>query len=132
MKDRAMWVNTKLDISFIQKTLDYVVGEHNFTSFCKKISSDGNMVRRIDKIELSVNDDLMMIKIVGNAFLHNMIRIIIGTVVDMYKRKIDPEYIKEIFNRKDRTFSGKTAPPYGLYLNKIEYNPPLVSMEYKY
>lgn len=54
-----------------------------------------------------------------------MIRIIIGTIVQMYREKRDPSYIKQILEKKDRSASGFTAPPYGLYLNRIIYNPPL-------
>jgi tRNA pseudouridine38-40 synthase len=58
-----------------------------------------------------------------------MIRIIVGTIVQMYREKREPEFILEILERRDRSYGGFTAPPYGLYLNEITYNPPLNQYE---
>ncbi len=126
---RAMWVRNGLDLEYLHKTAEYLKGEHDYASFCKKISSDINTVRRIDEIDIAKQGDLISIRISGTAFLHNMIRIIIGTMIEMYKDNKEPGYIKEILFKKDRDYSGTTAPPYGLYLNKITYNPPLSDME---
>ncbi len=125
MRYRAMWLNSPLDLDFICETAENLVGEHDFESFCKKISADENTVRRINSIETKKENDLIRIKISGNAFLHNMIRIIVGTVVDMYKDGRDPSYIKEILRKRDRNYGGKTAPPYGLYLSRVSYDPEL-------
>lgn len=127
MRYRAMWVNHDLELDYIKEAASYLVGEMDFCSFCKKISSDNGTVRRVESIDVSESDDVIRIRLRANAFLHNMIRIIVGTIVQMHRENRDPSYILEILDKKDRSCSGFTAPPYGLYLNEIIYNPPLSS-----
>ena len=129
MRYRAMWISHKLETEYIRETASYLVGEKDFCSFCKKISSENGTVRRVESIDVAESDDVIRIKIRANAFLHNMIRIIVGTIVQMYRENRDPAFIKEILEMKDRSYSGFTAPAYGLYLNEITYNPPLCSYE---
>ena len=125
---RAMWVREKLDEEFFRKTAEHLKGELDFASFCKKSSAEVNTVRRIDGIEIKRKRDIISFKIRGTAFLHNMVRIIIGTLVEMHKENKEPEHIIEILRKKDRNSSGITAPPYGLYLNRVIYEPPLTEM----
>lgn len=132
VQHRVLWVKDKLDFQFIQRAAGYLIGEHDFASFCKKISSDVNTVRTIDEIDVSYSNEIIAIRICGNSFLHNMIRIIIGTILELYKNGSPPETIKEIMARKDRRASGPTASPCGLYLNRVTYEPPLDIMESAY
>ncbi len=125
MRYRAMWINHPMDSKYISDTASYLIGEKDFCSFCKKISSENGTIRRVESIEVTESDDVIRIKLRANAFLHNMIRIIIGTIVQMYRENREPAFIKEILEKKDRTYSGFTAPAYGLYLNEITYDPPL-------
>ncbi len=127
MRYRAMWLNSNIDIDYMRKTAQNLVGEYDFKSFCKKISAEENTVRAISTIKIDRKFDLISFKISGNAFLHNMIRIIVGTIVEMYREGRDPSYIKQILEKKDRDCSGKTAPAYGLYLSQVSYNPALSS-----
>jgi tRNA pseudouridine38-40 synthase len=129
---RAMWVKDTLDINFLREASLYLIGEKDFSSFCKKVSAGGNNMRRLDEFEVTAWNDLIIFRIRGNAFLHNMIRIIVGTMVDMHHQGRRPEHILEILKYADREMSGKTAPPYGLYLNSVEYDPPLETMESAY
>ena len=125
MMYRAMWVNFPLDINYVNESLGCLIGEKDFASFCKKKSADEGTVREILEAAAVRKNEYLEIKIRGNAFLHNMIRIIIGTVVDNFKNRREPGYMKEILDAADRDAGGPTAPPFGLYLNKIEYDPPL-------
>jgi len=127
--NRALWINHPLDLDYLRKTAGYLVGEMDFKSFCKKNSASENTVRRIDSIEIEKYNEVIVIRFKGNAFLHNMIRIIVGTICRMFKDKMDPAYIVEIIKSKDRENSGDTAPPCGLYLRSVSYQPPLSSME---
>ena len=72
---------------------------------------------------------MLIFDIAGNAFLHHMVRIIVGTLVEMNKKNKEPDLICEIITRRDREWSGITAPAYGLYLAKVRYEPGLESME---
>lgn len=125
MKYRAMWINHDFDHEYFSKAVAYIIGEHDFASFCKKISADAGTVRKIESINVSRENELIRITFRANAFLHNMIRIIVGTIVQMYRENREPRYIEEILAGKGREHGGFTAPPYGLYLNKVDYNPPL-------
>jgi tRNA pseudouridine38-40 synthase len=132
MNYRAMWVNYKLDVDYLRKTFNFLLGEKDFASFCKKSSSNVNTIRRIEEIEVSLINELIIIRIRGNAFLHNMIRIMIGTIIEMIKDNVRSDFILEILNKSDRVYGGFTAPSYGLYLNNVIYNSPLSVMESAY
>ncbi len=127
--NRAMWVNYKLDIDALRKISSFLTGEKDFASFCKKTSVQENTVRRIDEFLITGKNDLIIFKIRGTAFLHNMVRIIAGTMLDMLKNKTEPDYIIDILEKKDRKASGKTAPAHGLYLSHVTYEPELTEME---
>ncbi len=129
MRYRAMWVNYRLDVESMREAASHLIGEKDFKSFCKKISAEEKTVRRIDEIDITGNDELISIRIRGNAFLHNMIRIIVGTLCDMCKNNMPPSHMREILDMRDRDFGGITAPPYGLYLNRVTFDPPLEGME---
>ena len=129
MAYRALWINPLIDYEYIKDVLGHITGEMDFASFCKKISADKGTVRKIEYTDVTKMDDIISIKICANAFLHNMIRIIIGTVLTMYREGRDPSYIKKIIDKKNRDSSGYTAPPHGLYLNRVFYDPPLDNFE---
>ena len=129
MTYRALWINSLIDEAYISEVLGYITGEMDFASFCKKTSAEKGTVRKIEYTDVTKMEDLVSIKICANAFLHNMIRIIIGTIVTMYREGRDPVYIKKIIDEKKRESSGYTAPPYGLYLNRVFYDPPLDNFE---
>ena len=127
MMHRAMWVNFPLNNLFFNDSLACIVGKKNFASFCKKKSAEEGTIREIFFAESEMNNELLEVKIRGNAFLHNMIRIIIGTVIDNFKNGREPEWIHEILAAQEREAAGPTAPACGLYLNKVSYDPPLES-----
>ncbi|MCL1833433.1 MAG: tRNA pseudouridine(38-40) synthase TruA [Leptospirales bacterium] len=125
MRYKAMWINYPIDAGYIKEAASKLVGEHDFASFCKKISAKEGTIRKIDSIEVTEDRAVIKLRFKANAFLHNMIRIIVGTILQMQREGRDPEYITEILNGKDRSLSGFTAPPYGLYLNRVTYDPAL-------
>ena len=130
MINRAMWIHDPLDVNYLREVAGFIVGEMDFASFCKKREAEKiNTVRSINQVDIVKNGDLIEINVAGNAFLHNMIRIMIGTILDMFKRNAEPELIKDIIARIDREYSGKTAPPCGLYLMEVVYKPALKEME---
>ncbi|MCU0846628.1 MAG: tRNA pseudouridine(38-40) synthase TruA [Spirochaetes bacterium] len=130
MINRAMWVIDELDVELIKKTSGFLIGEMDFASFCKKTAAENmNTVRRINRIDINRDGRMIYLHVNGNAFLHNMIRIIAGTLVEMNLNGDDPGAIKTLLEKKDRDYCGTTAPAYGLYLYRVNYNPPLESME---
>ena len=126
---RAMWAKAYIDEARLNEAMSLLVGERDFASFCKKVSANEGTIRRLTSASASRSGDTIEILIRGNAFLHNMIRIIVGTAVDLVQNERPPEDILEILEKRDRIFGGKIAPPYGLYLNRVIFDPPLESMK---
>jgi tRNA pseudouridine38-40 synthase len=122
---KAMWINYPINTDYIQESASKLAGEFDFASFCKKVSVKNGTIRKIDSIEVTEEHDIIKLRFRANAFLHNMIRIIVGTILQMHREGKDPEYITEILNGRDRSLSGFTAPAYGLYLNRVIYDPAL-------
>ena len=112
----------KLDIQKMQQAVKYFEGEHDFKAFKASGTSSKSSVRTIYKAEvIDAGNERIYIELTGNGFLYNMVRIIAGTLVDVGLGKIEPEDIKKIINSQKRENAGKTLPPQGLYLVKVEY-----------
>ncbi|MBP3255944.1 MAG: tRNA pseudouridine(38-40) synthase TruA [Clostridia bacterium] len=120
-RNMEYFVPEKLDVENMKKAIKYFEGEHDFKGFKASGTSSKSSVREIYKTSIEKNEDRIIIELTGNGFLYNMVRIIVGTLVDVGLGKIKPEEIPEIINSGDRTRAGKTLPPQGLYLVKVEY-----------
>ena len=113
----------KLDIEKMKEAVKYFEGEHDFKAFKSSGTSSKSSVRTIYKAEvIEKEDERVAIELTGSGFLYNMVRIISGTLVDVGLGKIKPEEINDIINSKDRQKAGKTLPPQGLFLVKVEYD----------
>ena len=110
-----------LDVERMKKAAAYLVGEHDFTSFCTKKEEVTNCVRTIYSLDVEKTGDMITLRICGNGFLYNMVRIITGTLLRVGGGLIEPEQIPEILAAKDRGAAAETAPAHGLKLVKIEY-----------
>lgn len=115
-----------LSVPEMQKATAFIIGEHDFKSFCCVRTDAESTVRTIYSIEVftegkSEADREVVIRITGNGFLYNMVRIIAGTLVSVGKGQIPPERVKQMLEAKDRCVAGQTAPPQGLMLVKIDY-----------
>ena len=111
----------KLDIEKMKEAAKYFVGEHDFKGFKASGTSSKSSVRTIYKAEVYKENEKVLIELTGNGFLYNMVRIISGTLIEVGIGKIEPEEITEIINSGERERAGKTLPPQGLYLVKVEY-----------
>ena len=112
----------KLDIQKMQEAVKYFEGEHDFKAFKASGTSSKSSVRTIYKAEvIDAGNERIYIELTGNGFLYNMVRIIAGTLVEVGLGKIEPNEIKTIIESKKRENAGKTLPPQGLYLVKVEY-----------
>ena len=112
----------KLDINKMQEAVKYFEGEHDFKAFKASGTSSKSSIRTIYKAEvIDAGNERIYIELTGNGFLYNMVRIISGTLVDVGLGKIQPKDIQEIIKLEKRENAGKTLPPQGLYLLKVEY-----------
>ena len=99
----------------------FIVGKHDFSCFMAEGSDVSDTVRTVFSLDVSKDGDLIEIKISADGFLYNMVRIIVGTLTEVAFGRILPSEIPEIINSRDRKKAGMTAPPFGLYLNKVNY-----------
>lgn len=105
----------------MEKAIKYFEGEHDFKGFKASGTSSKSSIRTIYKTQIKQQEDKIIIELTGNGFLYNMVRIIVGTLIDVGLKKIKPEDIPNIIKSGDRKKAGKTLPPYALYLVEVEY-----------
>lgn len=114
-------ISQKLDISKMKRAAEYFIGEHDFTAFTNAKSKKKSMVREIYSIDIKKSEGLIQIRLIGNGFLHNMARKIVGILIDIGLDLAEIERIPEIINSKERKHVGRIAEASGLYLERIEY-----------
>ncbi|WP_075721449.1 tRNA pseudouridine(38-40) synthase TruA [Roseburia sp. 499] len=111
-----------LDVEKMKKAAAYLVGTHDFKSFCSIHTTVEDTVRTILSCEVEKSlEDIITIRVTGTGFLYNMVRIIAGTLVQVGVGEKEPEDILEILEKKDRSAAGPTAPAHGLTMIGIEY-----------
>ncbi len=125
-KDFCWHVKKPLDTTLMTQACKYIVGEHDFKSFCLAVSAkDKTTVREVYSVEIAhdniMGEELICIRVIGNAFLHSMIRAIVGTLVDVGKGKRSPESIHKVIEARDRRAAGENAPAKGLVFWHVEY-----------
>lgn len=117
----AYHVPVKLDIDSMEKAAESFLGSHDFKAFMSSKTSVKSTVRTINSISLDKEKDLIYFTVNGNGFLYNMVRIIVGTLVEVGLGRISWQSIPDIIKSKDRKEAGHTAPAKGLCLEKVYY-----------
>ena len=112
-----------LDVEKMQRAASYLVGEHDFKSFCAVGAQVKTTVRTIYACDVIKENDVITIRVTGNGFLYNMVRIIAGTLIRVGGGDMEPEQIPEILLALDRNAAGPTAPAHGLTMIGIVYDP---------
>ncbi len=110
-----------LDAGRMQTAAAYLVGKHDFKSFCSIASQAETTVRTIYDLQVEQENEEIIIRVTGNGFLYNMVRIIAGTLMEIGKGRWEPECVPDILNALDRTAAGPTAPARGLMLTNYEF-----------
>lgn len=111
-----------LDVSRMQEAAAYLEGEHDFKSFCQTGAQVETTVRMLYSVEVEEQgENDLVIRVCGNGFLYNMVRIIAGTLLEIGQGKKDPMDIFNILEAKERSAAGPTAPAHGLTLMKYEF-----------
>jgi tRNA pseudouridine38-40 synthase len=115
-------VKAPLDINAMVRACNYLEGAHDFTSFCSpKTDIKGSKVRTIYQADVRKQADEVVFTFRGSGFLYNMVRILVGTLLEVGRNERQPEEILRIIGAKDRGAAGKTAPPQGLFLWEVFY-----------
>ena len=112
----------KLDVDKMREAAAYLVGEHDFKSFCSVHTQAETTIRTIYQLEVEETGAEIRIRVCGNGFLYNMVRIIAGTLIEAGQGKYPPERVKEMLDGKERQKSGPTAPAKGLCLLGYEWD----------
>ena len=121
LTDLAFHYRRPLDIDLIREAMQPVVGTHDFHSFCAQATPETNCVRTIYAVSAERDDSDVRLKISGNGFLYNMVRIFVGTLLDINEGVFPPDAMQEILAAKNRLAAGRTAMAHGLYLNHVFY-----------
>jgi tRNA pseudouridine38-40 synthase len=109
------------EISLMRAAAEHIIGRRDFAAFMSEGSDVVDTVRDVKNLTVEKNGDLIEIRITADGFLYNMVRIIVGTLLDVAYGRKTPDEIESIIASKDRSRAGMTAPPEGLYLNKVTY-----------
>ena len=117
----SAFVYYPLDVEKMQMAAAYLVGEHDFKSFCSSGSQVESTVRTITDISVEKHGEMISIRVSGNGFLYNMVRIIVGTLMKIGLGVWEPERMEEILNACDRNAAGPKAEARGLTLVEIRY-----------
>ena len=110
-----------LDVEKMNQAAGYLVGEHDFKSFCSVHTQAETTVRTIYSCAVTKDGDVIKIRVTGNGFLYNMVRIIAGTLIEVGAGKRQPEEIMTMLEATDRQSAGPTAPAHGLTMIGLEY-----------
>ena len=121
MRDFAYRLDYEVDMDRMKRAAAKLVGEHDFTSFKKASDKKLDCVRTIFNIDISKKDDILEFVICGSGFMHNMVRIIVGTLIDIGRGYLDESEIDKMLEMKNRIYAGTTLPACGLYLYNVEY-----------
>lgn len=117
----SLFTYHKLDVEVMRAAASYLEGEHDFKSFCQVGAQVESTVRTIYKIEVEEQGTDLVIRVCGNGFLYNMVRIIVGTLLEVGQGKREPKDMISVLEACDRAAAGPTAPAHGLMLVKYEF-----------
>ena len=117
----AYFTYVPLDASKMQEAAFHFIGTHYFKSFCSVNTTATTTVRTIHDIQVIRDGVDIIVRVTGNGFLYNMVRIIVGTLMDVGRGKYEPSKVKDILEVTDRTAAGPTVPACGLMLKELRF-----------
>lgn len=130
-EDRVWRISKNLDVMAMKKATRHLLGTHDFSSFCASDAAPGSKIKTIKNITIhqplpapafALPDQfLLQISFIGDGFLKQMVRSIVGTLVEIGLGRLNPEHMKAILNGKDRKLANRTAPAQGLHLVSVKY-----------
>ncbi len=112
----------ELDVASMQRAAEYLLGEHDFKSFCGNSRMKKSTVRTVDRIEIRRSKGYVYFTFHGTGFLQNMVRILVGTLMEVGWHRMNPQDMEKVLEAKDRRAAGPTAPARGLCLIRVDYD----------
>jgi tRNA pseudouridine38-40 synthase len=126
LQDRqATWFYRPLDVQAMQQAARILEGEHDFSAFRSADCQAHSPVRRLERIELDHEGEVLVIVVRANAFLHHMVRNLVGSLVEVGRGAASQDWLRQVLDSRDRTLAARTFPARGLCLERVEYDPPL-------
>ncbi len=111
----------RLPLGRMRVAAGHLIGEHDFTSFCRRPAHGTSTVRNLHRLSVARHGDLLEIRAVANAFLHQMVRSLAGTLVSVGEGKLEPDAMPSVLDAEDRSAAGPPAPAHGLTLERVQY-----------
>ena len=111
----------RIDADFLNEQAQSFVGTYDFSAFCASGSSVEDKTRTVYSFNVERNGDEVDFFVEGNGFLYNMVRIMVGSLIEISEKRIEKDTLADIILSKDRSKAGRTVPAHGLYLNKVSY-----------
>lgn len=121
LRKYAWHIESELNLDAMKEASKYLIGTHDFKSFTSLKSKNKSTLRTINSIDINEKNNIITLKINGNGFLLNMVRIIVGTLVAVGLGEIEPNYIVNILEAKERAKASEKAPAHGLCLLELNY-----------
>jgi tRNA pseudouridine38-40 synthase len=118
---RIGWFHHALDLEAMCAAAVYIEGTHDFSAFRSAECQARSPVRDLRRVTISREGDIIRFSLTANAFLHHMVRNIVGSLIYIGKGKHRPEWLAEVLHSRDRARAAPTFPPHGLYLAKVDY-----------
>lgn len=125
----ATWFYRPLDLAAMQAAAPAVVGEHDFSAFRSSECQAASPIRQLHELEITRLGSLIEFRLAANAFLHHMVRNLVGSLIEVGRGAQSPEWLAELLASRDRTRAARTFPPQGLCLERVHYDFALPSCE---
>jgi tRNA pseudouridine38-40 synthase len=122
LRDRTCWWHPPLDADRMHAAAQVLVGQHDFTSFRASECQSRVPVRRLERIAVRRDGEVVTLEVTANAFLHHMVRNVAGTLLEVGEGSRPVGWVAEVLAARDRTVSGPTAPAAGLYFAAVRYD----------
>mgnify|MGYP000580863040 CR=1 FL=1 len=123
LQEYAWMFYRELNVEAMQNACGYLVGKHDFSSFCKVHSGARTHVCAVEEAEWTEKEDMLIFRITADRFLRNMVRAIVGTMIEIGKEALSPDELHDILEAHNRSEAGESVPPQGLFLTRIIYPP---------
>lgn len=118
---KADWHHIPLDVVAMQAAAQYLLGEHDFSAFRAAQCQAKSPIKHLRQLDIHREGEMLIFDVSADAFLHHMVRNIVGCLVYVGKGKHPPDWIREVLNSRERTIAAPTFAPDGLYLRRIQY-----------
>lgn len=115
------WFHAPLNVAAMQAAAQHLLGEHDFSAFRAAQCQARSPIKHLSQLDISIQGEMLMFDITANAFLHHMVRNIVGCLVYVGKGKYSPDWLAEVLDSRKRTLAAPTFAPDGLYLRRIDY-----------